>query len=423
MNAAAMTAVPEGQKPNKKRKLVDRSVPGTVLSDPAFGVDSKMYTDLQEMERKLDWNMMRKKAEIQDAMGRVASTSRTLRIFVSHTVSEQVWQASSSDEPNFETGKGVPAWQVKIEGRLLEPTSARQKDKAPRPFSTLVRDVIVEFERDPALYPDSNIVEWHRGANQPSLDGFTIRRMGDRPTNMRIMLYLDHHPELFKVNQELAALIGIKEGTQNEIIQAVWNYVKLQNLIDKTDRRRIMLDAPLKHILSATLKHPAPEVITFTTLPEFVTRTVSRVDPIKLQYMLDPTIPPPDKPQAWDIQLKVEDQALKAKMAGVTVNASPQTTAELSKLDEEIAIQVQSMHASVLKRDFLSAFAEDPAAFVQRWVASQARDLETVMGSGPTDGQTLRREDLQRSEYFRLPWVEEAVAVWEGMRLAQPQRT
>ena len=52
---------------------MDRSVPGTVLSDPAFGVDSKMYTDLQEMERKLDWNMMRKKAEIQDAMGRVAS--------------------------------------------------------------------------------------------------------------------------------------------------------------------------------------------------------------------------------------------------------------------------------------------------------------------------------------------------------------
>ena len=81
------------------------------------------------------------------------------------------------------------------------------------------------------------------------------------------------------------------------------------------------------------------------------------------------------------------------------------------------------MHASVLERDFLSAFAEDPAGFVQRWVASQARDLETVMGSGPTDGQTLRREDLQRSEYFRLPWVEEAVAVWEGMRLAQPQRT
>ncbi|KZV74852.1 SWI/SNF complex subunit [Peniophora sp. CONT] len=418
-----MSAMPEGQKPPKKRKLVDRTVPGAVLSDPAFSVDSKMYSDLQEMERKLDWTMMRKKAEIQDAMGRVATTSRTLRVFVSHTVSEQVWQTSNSDEPNFETGKGVPAWQLKIEGRLLEPANARQKDKAPRPFSTFVKDMIVEFERDPALYPDSNIVEWHRGTNQPTLDGYTIRRMGDRPTNIRISLYLDQHPEVYKIRSELAGVIGLKEGTQVEMIQAVWNYVKLQNLIDKTDRRRIVLDAPLKQLLHALLGAASPEVILFSSLPELVSRCVLRADPIKLHYTLDPTSPPSDKPQAWDIQIKVDDLALKAKMAGVTVNASPQATAELSKLDEEIAIQVQSMHASVLKRDFLSAFAEDPAGFVQRWVASQARDLETVMGSGPTDGATLRREDLQRSEYFRLPWVEEAVAVWEGMRLAQPQRT
>ena len=40
------------------------------------------------------------------------------------------------------------------------------------------------------------------------------------------------------------------------------------------------------------------------------------------------------------------------------------------------------------------------------------------MGSGPSEGATLRQDDLRRSEYFRLPWVEEAVAIQEGMRLA-----
>ena len=29
-----------------------------------------MYQDLLEMERKLDWNMMRKKVEVQDALSR-----------------------------------------------------------------------------------------------------------------------------------------------------------------------------------------------------------------------------------------------------------------------------------------------------------------------------------------------------------------
>jgi SWI/SNF-related matrix-associated actin-dependent regulator of chromatin subfamily D len=50
---------------------------------------------------------------------------RTLRLFLSHTVSGQAWQSEKSasgtaDPPNFETGQGVPAWQLKIEGRLLE---------------------------------------------------------------------------------------------------------------------------------------------------------------------------------------------------------------------------------------------------------------------------------------------------------------
>jgi SWI/SNF-related matrix-associated actin-dependent regulator of chromatin subfamily D len=101
-----------------------------------------MYQDLQDMEKKLDWTIMRKKAEVQDALGRTASvsinvifswvmsniqpqTTRTLRLFLSHTSSGQVWQTETSasgtaDQPNFETGQGIPSWQLKIEGRLLE---------------------------------------------------------------------------------------------------------------------------------------------------------------------------------------------------------------------------------------------------------------------------------------------------------------
>lgn len=52
-------------------------------------------------------------------------TTRTLRIFLSHTVSDQMWQTGETsveggDAINFETGQGIPAWAIKIEGRLLE---------------------------------------------------------------------------------------------------------------------------------------------------------------------------------------------------------------------------------------------------------------------------------------------------------------
>jgi hypothetical protein len=46
---------------------------------------------------------------------------------LSHTVSGQVWQTGETEAAeggdagvNFETGQGIPAWAIKIDGRLLE---------------------------------------------------------------------------------------------------------------------------------------------------------------------------------------------------------------------------------------------------------------------------------------------------------------
>ena len=43
---------------------------------------------------------------------------------MSHSVSGQSWQVGDTDGEggtvNFETGQGIPAWSLKIEGRLLE---------------------------------------------------------------------------------------------------------------------------------------------------------------------------------------------------------------------------------------------------------------------------------------------------------------
>ena len=76
----------------------------------------------------------------------------------------------------------------------------------------------------------------------------------------------------------------------------------------------------------------------------------------------------------------------------------------------QTALLAQSLHNSHLKRTFLQSFADDPAKFIQRWLESQSRDLESILGSGPTEGLTVRQEELRRSEFFQLPWVEEVCA-------------
>ncbi|KAG5646924.1 hypothetical protein DXG03_002000 [Asterophora parasitica] len=401
----------DGPKITKKRKLTDKTIPNVILQNPNFAQDSRMYQDLLEMERKLDWTMMRKRAEIQDALARNPNTTRTLRIFMSHTVSGQLWQGDTS--ANFETGEGIPAWAFKIEGRLLELPNQRTRDKTPqRKFSTLIKRMVIELDRDPALYPEGNIVEWPRapGHHNPPLDGFSVRRTGDAPTKLRVVMYLDHFPEQFKVVGDLGVILGIKEESRIGVIQALWNYIKVQGLQDKTDRRMVRADERLRPIFGG-------DSILFQKLPEIVNRYLTAPSPIILHYTINPTNPPPERPSAWDVEIKTEDLSLKGRMAAV-VTQSKESMHMLATMDEEIALLAQSLHNSHLKRTFLQSFADDPAKFIQTWLESQSRDLESVLGSGPSEGMTVRQEELKRSEFFQLPWVDEAVAIQEGLRLA-----
>ncbi|TBU28428.1 SWI/SNF complex 60 kDa subunit [Dichomitus squalens] len=411
----------EAQKPAaKKRKITDKNLPNGLLQSPEFAQESAMYRDLLQMERKLDWTMTRKRVEVHDALQRIIPATRTLRIFLSHTVSGQPWQREGVEgdatKPNPETGENIPAWQLRIDGRMLELSNQRAKDRnPPRKFSTLIKHMIVELDRDTTLYPEGNIVEWIGGPNQPQLDGFTIRRKGDAPVKIRIVLHLEQQPEQYKVQPELANIIGVKEESRIGVVQALWNYIKQNNLQDKQDRRKIHADARLRPIFNT---HNNQEYEYFSALPEIVNRYLAPPEPIILHYTLNPTVAPPEKAAAWDVEVKVDDSNLKGRMQHVVVSMAQDSAKELTKLDEEIALHVQSLSNSHQKRTFLRAFEEDPRGFIQTWLASQSRDLESVLGSGPSEGATVRQEDLKRSEFFRLPWVEEAVAIQEGMRLA-----
>ncbi|KAL6299811.1 SWI/SNF complex 60 kDa subunit [Sparassis latifolia] len=410
----------ETQKPAaKKRKITDKSIPNALFQSPEFTADSQMYRDLLDMERRLDWTMTRKRVEVQDTLGRVIATPRTLRIFLSHTVSGQTWQTvdgaglgGAEVKVNPETGEGIPAWSFRIEGRLLEIPNQRAKDRVPpRKFSTFIKQMVVELDRDMTLYPEGNIVEWVRGPNQAHLDGFTVRRKGDGPTKIRIILHLEQQPEHYKVHPELGRILGLREESRTGVVQALWNYIKLQGLQDKVDRRMVRPDAYLRPLFGV-------DQLPFQNLPELVNRFLLPPDPIILHYTLNPAVPPPEKPGAWDVEVRVDDSTLKGRMNHVIVQMASESARDLAKLDDEIALLAQSLNNSNLKRNFLRAFADDPQGFIQTWLASQSRDLESVLGSGPSEGGTVRQEDLKRSEFFRLPWVEEAVAVQEGMRLA-----
>lgn len=64
-------------------------------------------------------------------------------------------------------------------------------------------------------------------------------------------------------------------------------------------------------------------------------RCLAAPDPIILHYMINPTIPAPERPMAWDVEVKTEDVALKGRMA-VMVQPNKESAENLAKIDDEV---------------------------------------------------------------------------------------
>jgi SWI/SNF-related matrix-associated actin-dependent regulator of chromatin subfamily D len=143
-----------------------------------------------------------------------------------------------------------------------------------------------------------------------------------------------------------ANVLGIKEESRLGVIQALWNYIKVQSLQDKVDRRVIRADEYLRPVrvfnhtallsrLTLESKIFSADSLMFQRIPELVNRYLMAPDPIILHYTVDPAVAPPERPSAWDVEVKTEDGAMKSRMTNV-MQTSKESAQELTKLDEEV---------------------------------------------------------------------------------------
>lgn len=111
---------------HKRKKPTDRSLPSLAYDEQLESL-KKEYEKLVELEKTLDATCTRKKAEMLDESSSMKKTTwKSLRVRISNECSNQEWQeasneaGSSTSKPNFDTGKGIPNWTVKIEGKLVD---------------------------------------------------------------------------------------------------------------------------------------------------------------------------------------------------------------------------------------------------------------------------------------------------------------
>ncbi|KAG2173269.1 hypothetical protein INT43_004643 [Umbelopsis isabellina] len=378
----------------KKKRPTERNMPAKI---DTFVPESKLYTELCEFEKKIDSTIMRKRLDIQEAVGKPTKTMRTLRIFVSNTAADQPSQQSSNDmdDDGLDLSSGsAPSWTLRLEGRLLDPPIPTKKAQPVQKFTSFFRSIVVKLDRNPNLYPEGNIIEWQKQPGGTDNDGIEIKRKGDTTVNARILLELDYNPPKFKLGPMLCDMLDMKLETKPQIMIGIWKYIQQNKLQGSEDKRLVQCDQKLQQLFGM------PQV-QFSHIPALIDQHLSRPDPIVIDYTIRVDREFYQSRKAYDIDVEL-DSLLKQKM--MTTVAGTNTQKEILALDDKIVQCVQSINNSKIKRDFLLQFAGSPVEFINKWIASQARDLEIILGESQ-----VNLEEMRQSDFYKQPWVKEAV--------------
>eukprot|EP01027_Heterolobosea_sp_BB2_P012950 GEZU01018731.1.p1 GENE.GEZU01018731.1~~GEZU01018731.1.p1 ORF type:complete len:359 (-),score=71.08 GEZU01018731.1:9-1085(-) len=291
-------SIPQPPKRKKRRRDEHRFPEIEQITDEI--PESALFMELLNAERRLDALLHEKKMRIKDSFQTTSRNKRTLKLTVFNTYENQrgpngalisssappssnaAQQQQSSSPKAGHNGDAAsnktPSWQLKIQGYLVPDERLPYGGKgSQRQFTSFFSKMIVEIDKN--VYPNEEIVEWHRKINEVDSDGFSIERNGHRECNIKIILQLHHDPPVYKVSSSLQKIINVKTESLTNVLSLLWNYIKFNHLQDPKERRIINADHKLKEAFNV-------DRLTFTELLQLTKEHLSLPDPIEIDYHL-----------------------------------------------------------------------------------------------------------------------------------------
>ncbi|KAI9655179.1 MAG: SWI/SNF complex component snf12 [Bathelium mastoideum] len=451
------------------KKPTDKNLPDG-LDAITIGDGVERYKALREVERRLDAVMMRKRLDIQDSVNRNVQKQRTLRIWVSNTVENQPWQQTgmSADAFDFQA-ENAATYKVKIEGRLLpdeedegdqdankeneadkdgdamdhdgedgankpkRPPAAAQRTK----LSHFFKSIKIEFDQYADLQQGQEPIEWTKpkqdsrqsvpstSSNEVNFDCLEFERSSDENINITIHLVRDESPERFKLDKALADILDTDEEDRAGAVMGIWEYVKARGLQEDEENRMVHCDERLKQVFGK-------DTVFFPHIPGEIFPHLSALPPIRIPYTIRVDRAHheqhPVEPTIYDLRVPVPSPLRAAALALTQSPTHLHALQRIAQLDDQLATTVQALATEKAKHGFLASMARDPVRFVRRWVSSQRRDLEVLMGEatrGAGAGEDGSAEEFRRGGREGV-WggelARESVALWSSRRRASPSR-
>ncbi|TDZ28057.1 SWI/SNF and RSC complexes subunit ssr3 [Colletotrichum spinosum] len=435
----------------RSRKPTDKALPDGVddcITDPAV---AQRYRELRDFERRLDATMTRKRLDSVEAVDRHSKRYRILRVWVTNTVEDQVWQGSGLSGDSFDfTPSAEPSYRVKIEGRLIEDQDRESQDSmetsdrvdedgepSVRPqtsdptvpprkhrLSHFFKAINVDYDRSRSRAATDQTVEWKKqpGQSGPEFDELTFKRSGDENMNITINLHRQEDPERYLLGNELSEIVDMKESSRQEAVLAVWEYIKTMGLQEDEEKRNFRCDDLLRKIVNGN------DVGTIPNLIDYIQPHLQPLPPVSLAYTIrvDEEFHKAPQPTVYDVRVAVDDP-LRSKLVPIVVNpAFAAALKDITTMDEQLATLVSAIANSKAKHSFYASMSEDPTNFVRNWISSQKRDLEIIMGEASRGGGEGATGDEWRCGGKVSVWTSSNARESAGVMLAkhttQPSR-
>lgn len=320
---------------------------------------------------------------------------------------------------------------METDAKTKESSSAAPADRTR--FSHFFKQINIDFDRSASLQPDGfSQIEWKKPAgtnrgtsivqstsDQANFDCLEFERKSDENINITIKLYRDEQPERYRLSEDLARLLDTEEDYKANIIMGLWNYILEMGLQQDEDVRTVRLDENLKKVRKWRSKSEdcltifqifgrQQDVVMFNNIPQFVVENhLQPLPPITLKYTIrvdkayiepsevspssstaEATELAPSAPTVYDIIVPSSDPYRNAlgdavhfhNFANHKDHPAQVPLKRLVALDDSLALAVQAITRSRAKHAFLGSLSKDPSGFINRWVSSQRRDLQVILG-------------------------------------------
>lgn len=373
----------------KKRKVSEKKIPDKVA---AFLPESALYTQLLELEGKVDAALARKKTDIQESVKRPPCSQKTLRMYVFNTFANQ--PSENAESRSSES----PTWTLKIIGSILDDgadssssTMVNRCTSGPK-FSSFFKKITIYL--DQTLYPDNHVILWENSRSPTLHEGFEVKRKGDKEFTAIIRLEMNNVPEKFKLSADLSQVLGVEVETRARIMTALWHYVRVKKLQDPNDPALFSCDPPLRKVFGE-------EKVKFAVASQKLTQHLSPLQPIHLEHRIKLSGNNPSGNLCYDVLVDVPFPLEKDMSAFLE---RMEKCREIDDYDNDIVTAIKKINEHRKRRAFFLGFSQSPAEFINTLIASQDRDLKVVAGDA-----IFNADKERRSDFFNQPWVEDAV--------------